>query len=85
MIEIAKKIRQIYNIWTESPIENFKAFKDKEIKDILDIIQPKNFDTPEKAFMICHRIWAKKLAYEELEEQKRIADDYDLKQAKNGK
>ncbi len=78
MIKTAKKLRQIVNQWVKTPIENFEAFKEKETIDILDMLFPKNFDTPEKAVNTCYKMWAKKLAFTELEEQKQIADKYDL-------
>lgn len=79
MIKRAKQIRRIVTRWFKNnACESFQAFKDKEIEDILDMLQPKNFDTPEKAFTTCYKMWAKKVAYEDLEEQKQIADDYDL-------
>lgn len=84
MIKRAKQIRRIVTRWFKNnSCESFQAFKDKEIEDILDMLQPKNFDTPEKAFAICYKMWAKKVAYEDLEEQKQIADDYDLKRKLN--
>jgi hypothetical protein len=85
MIETAKKIRKIFNWGFQAPCESFEAFKEKEINDILDLIQLKNFDTPEKAVNTCYKMYSKKLAYQEIEEKKQIADEYDLELKKEKK
>lgn len=83
MIKQAKLIRRIVNLWTKAPAKSFQEFKNKEVEDIVNMIQPKNFDTPEKAMNTLYKMWAKKLAFEEILEQKKLADDYDLKAIKN--
>ena len=78
MPQKCRKIRSIVSRWFKNDrVENFEAYKQLKIESILDKLVPKNFDTPEKAFRICHLMYANKLAYQDLEEQKNLADELD--------
>ena len=81
MHQTAKRIRSIVNEWFKPHnAESFKAYKEMKKQEIWDKIKPANFETPEKAFRLCHLLYANKIAVQDLEEQKRIADDLDSKQ-----
>ena len=80
MHQQAKKIRSIVNEWFKPyNTDSFEEYKKMKMQNIWDKISPKNFDTPEKAFRLCHLLLAEKIAVNDLEEQKRIADELDLK------
>ena len=80
MHQRSKKIRSIFNGWFKHDrAENFQAYKQMKIESILDKLSPKNFDTPEKAFRLLHLMYAEKLAYQDLEVQKELADELDKK------
>jgi len=85
MHQSAKNIRNIVNNWfTHNNANCFHSYKDMKMQSIWDKLKPNNFDTPDKAFRLCHLMLAEKMAVEDLEEQKRIADKADLEQAKKG-
>lgn len=84
-MQTAKNVRNIVNNWfNPHNADCFQSYKDMKMKYVWDKLTPSNFDTPEKAFRLLHLLYASKLAVEDLEEQKRIADKADLEGAKNG-
>jgi len=83
MHQLAKNIRSLVNEWfTPHNADCFQSYKDMKMKSVWDRLTINNFDTPEKAFRLCHLMLADKLAVDDLEEQKRIADKLDLEQVK---
>ena len=83
MHQRATRIRNIFhNFFKQNRIESFEEYKQAKIEEIIELIKPCNFDTPEKASNTYMKMQSKKMAYQDIEEYKRIADELDLKQVK---
>ena len=83
MHQRAKRLRSIINNWFKpNNPESFQEYKKMKIEEIINLIKPCNFDTPEKAFNTYMKMQSKKMAYQDLEEQKRIADEMDIEESK---
>jgi len=81
MYNVARKIRKIYEKWTKSPVESFAEYKQLKIKSILDRLEPFNFSTPDEAFRLVHIMYADKMSYQDIEHQKRLADEMEEENA----
>ena len=83
MHQRAKRLRNIVNEWfNANNADCFKAYKEMKMQSVWDKLSPKNFDTPEKAFRLLHLMYAEKIAVQDLEEQKILADKLDSEETK---
>lgn len=73
MKQRAIKISKLVTDWfsKKSGAESFEEYKKMKQEEIWEAINTANFRTPDDAFRLCHLLLAKKIAVDDIEEQKR--------------
>ena len=70
------RLYSLVNNWfSKDRAKNFNEYKQMKQDEIWNLINPNNFKTPDDALRLCFLLYSKKQAVEDLEEQKRLAEE----------